>query len=180
LQKCNETSTYSFTAEVLCDESIVGQGNPQIIKVDQTTCNVRVMVAHASGCPAGQIMNFSKFVHDYPWAFGLLMVLGGPIVLLFGRRFFPWVTAGIVAVCLFFGTFMIASILGFMDTTVGLMISIGVSAGVGLLAGFFVMRTVWVAVGLIGILGGFFLGSIIFGILLAVIKWQALWAMIFF
>lgn len=138
------------------------------------------MVAHASGCPAGQIMNFSKFVHDYPWAFGLLMVLGGPIVLLFGRRFFPWVTAGIVAVCLFFGTFMIASILGFMDTTVGLIISIGVSAGVGLLAGFFVMRTVWIAVGLIGILGGFFLGSIIFGILLAVIKWQALWAMIFF
>lgn len=75
---------------------------------------------------------------------------------------------------------MICSILGFMDTTVGLIISIAVSAVVGLLAGFFVMRTVWIAVGLIGILGGFFLGSIIFGILLAVIKWQALWAMIFF
>jgi hypothetical protein len=53
MQKCNDTSTYSFTAEVLCDETIVGQGNPQIINVDQTTCNVRVMVAHASGCPAG-------------------------------------------------------------------------------------------------------------------------------
>lgn len=125
-------------------------------------------------------MNFSKFVHDYPWAFGILMMLGGPIVLLFGRRFFPWVTAGIVAVCLLFGCFMICSILGFMDTRVGLIASICVSVGVGLLAGFFVMRTVWIAVGLIGLLGGFFLGSIIFGIILAVVKWQALWAMIFF
>lgn len=67
-----------------------------------------------------------------------------------------------------------------MDTTVGLIISIAASAGVGLLGGFFVMRTVWVAVGLLGILGGFFLGSILFGILLAIVKLQALWAMIFF
>jgi len=126
-------------------------------------------------------MNFSKFVHDYPWAFGLLMMLGGPVILLFGRRFFPWVTGGLITVCLFFGVFMISSILGFMDTKVGLIISIAASAGVGLLGGFFVMRTAcWIAVGLLGILGGFFLGSIIFGILLAAVKWQALWAMIFF
>jgi hypothetical protein len=125
-------------------------------------------------------MNFSKFIHDYPWAFGIIMILGGPIVLLFGRRFFPWVTAGIVAISICLGAFVVCSILGFMDTKIGLGISIGASALLGILSGWFVMKTVWIAVGLIGIIGGFFLGSILFGILLAVLKLNLLWLMIFF
>ena len=138
------------------------------------------MVAHKAGCPAGQIMNFGKFVHTYPWLFGIILVLGGPIVLLFGRRFFPWVMAGIVAVSGGFGAFMICSVLGFMETTIGLVISAVGSACIGLLAGFFVMKTGWIAVGILGVLGGFFIGSILFGMLLAITKWSALWAMIFF
>ena len=108
------------------------------------------------------------------------MILGGPIVLLFGRRFFPWVTAGIVGISICLGAFVVCSILGFMDTKIGLGVSIGISILIGVLAGWFVMKTVWIAVGLIGIIGGFFLGSVIFGILLAILKLNLLWLMIFF
>ena len=41
---------------------------------------------------------FSSFTQKYPWAFGIIMIAGGPIIALFGQRFFPWVIAGIVSI----------------------------------------------------------------------------------
>jgi hypothetical protein len=117
---------------------------------------------------------------DYPWLFGIIMILGGPIVALYGRRFFPWVISGVVALSFLMGALVICSILGFMETTTGLAISIGGSLLVCLLAGWFVMKTVWIAVGILGLIGGFFLGTMIYTIFLAALGWGALWAMVTF
>ncbi len=95
------------------------------------------------------------------------MILGGPIVGLYGRRFFPWVIAGIVSVNLLLGTLVFCSVVGFMESTISLCISIAVSFIVSGLGGWFVMKTVWIAVGILGIIGGFFMGSMIFTIFLA-------------
>jgi MFS family permease len=32
--QCDENNNYNFTTEVLCDETITGQGNPVLKKVD--------------------------------------------------------------------------------------------------------------------------------------------------
>lgn len=40
------------------------------------------------------------------------------------------------------------------------------------------MKTVWIAVGVLGLVGGFFLGSMIYTIVLAAFGYGALWAMI--
>jgi hypothetical protein len=137
-------------------------------------------VAHAAGCPVSQVLNFSQFVHNYPWMVGIIMILGGPIVGLYGRRFFPWVIAGIVSVNVLLGTLVFCSVVGFMESTVSLSISIGFAFIVSGLAGWFVMKTVWIAVGILGIIGGFFMGSMIFTIFLAALGFGQLWAMILF
>lgn len=125
-------------------------------------------------------MNFAQFMHKYPWMFGLIMILGGPIVALYGRRFFPWVIAGIVSVTLLLGTLVFCSLVGFMETNIGLASSIIASLVVGGLAGWFVMKTVWIAVGILGLIGGFFMGTMIYTIFLAVLHNGALWAMVTF
>ncbi len=48
---CNDTAYYSFTAEVLCDEEITEQGEAKVISVDDAVCDVKIVVAHAAGCP---------------------------------------------------------------------------------------------------------------------------------
>jgi len=106
------------------------------------------------------------------------MILGGPFVMLYGRRFFPWVTAGVCSLFILLGCLVFCSLVGFMNTNVGLACSIGGSILVGIASGWFVMRTVWIAVGLLGIIGGFFLGSMVYGIILVAFKFEALWAMI--
>ena len=104
-------------------------------------------------------MNFSQIMHDYPWLFGIIMIVGGPICAFFGRRFFPWVISGIVAVTLLLGTLIVCSVLGFMETTIGLGVSIGVAAILAVLSVWLVFKTVWIAVGILGLIGGFFIGS---------------------
>jgi hypothetical protein len=125
-------------------------------------------------------MDFAKFMHDYPWLFGIIMILGGPIVAFYGKRFFPWVIAGIVSITFLLGALVVCSLLGFMETTTSLGVSIAVSVIVSILSGLFVMKTVWIAVGVLGLVGGFFLGSMIYTIFLAAFGYGALWAMITF
>lgn len=125
-------------------------------------------------------MNFSSFMKKYPWALGIFMIFFGPVVGLFGRRFFPWVISGIVAVTLLMAGLIITSILGFMDTTIGLVVSIIVSMIFGGLAGLFVMKTVWIAVGMLGLIGGFFIGSMIYSIFLAISGFGTWWAALLF
>lgn len=171
---------FSFTTEVLCDESIKGKGNAKIINADPGACNVKVIVAHESGCPVGKIMSLSKFMHDYPYIFGIILILGGPIVALYGRRFFPWVIGGIVSICILLGILVFCSVVGIMNTTAGAIVSIVVAFIVAGLAGKLSMKTVWLAVGLLGLIGGFFVGSLIFTMFIAALGYGALWAMILF
>ena len=89
-------------------------GSPRIISVDTSTCEAKVVIAHKAGCPAGKAMNLSKFINDYPWVLGIIMITGGPFVALFGRRFFPWVTAGIVSFTALLACLIFCEILGFM------------------------------------------------------------------
>jgi len=125
-------------------------------------------------------MNFSQIMHDYPWLFGIIMIVGGPICAFFGRRFFPWVISGIVAVTLLLGTLIVCSVLGFMETTIGLGVSIGVAAILAVISVWLVFKTVWIAVGILGLIGGFFLGSLIYSMFLVAIGGGALWMMISF
>lgn len=60
-QYCNETSVYSFTSEIQCNLSV---SLPRLVSVDQSSCDVKTVLVHSSGCPVGQVLNFNQFMHD--------------------------------------------------------------------------------------------------------------------
>ena len=132
------------------------------MSVDTKGCDAKVVVAHKAGCPAGKAMNLSNFINEYPWVLGLLMILGGPVVALFGRRWFPWVTAGVVAVSALLFCLIFCEITGFMDKVIEVVASVIFSISMAVLAGWFVMKTVWVAIGVLGVIGGLFIGEFIY------------------
>lgn len=108
------------------------------------------------------------------------MLVGGPVTSLYGRRFFPWVIAGIVSVTLLLSTLVVCDVLGFTQTMASFGISIAISTIISGVAGWFVMQTVWIAVGILGLIGGFFTGSMIYTIFLAAFSSGHLWVMMTF
>jgi Domain of unknown function (DUF4203) len=126
-------------------------------------------------------MSISKFMHDYPYVFGVLLICLGPVVALYGRRFFPWVICGIISSTLFLGVLVFSSVVGLMQSTSSLIITVIGAAVFAAIAGKLSMKTVWFAVGILGLIGGFFIGSLIFTILIALGGFKPkLWLMIFF
>lgn len=156
---------YSFSAEILCDNRYAGQGDAQIISVDFDRCDVKVKVAHDAGCPIR--MQLQKFIHDYPWLFAIILIVAGPIIGLYGVRYFTWTIAGITAFVACFAALMICSILGWMDTTLMLSLCFVGSIAVGVGLGYLIKQTVWIAIAVLGLFGGFFLGMLLYSIIIA-------------
>ena len=50
--QANDVETNSFTAKVLCDTNIKGQGEAEVLIIDNSNeCNPIVTLKHDSGCP---------------------------------------------------------------------------------------------------------------------------------
>ena len=96
---------------------------------------------------------------------------------MYGRKQFPWVVSGIAAILCLYLLMMAAQVMGFMETNTGIAVSIGVSALIGFILGYFIFRTVWIAIGVLGLIGGFSLGLMLYSVILAFIGSGAVWAM---
>jgi len=105
------------------------------------------------------------------------MLVGGPLVGLYGKRFFPWVMAGLVFFITSCVLLIIFAVMGWMDSTVGLIICCCLAIALGLLAGWFVKRIIWLCIALLGFFGGFFLGLLVFSMILALVGYGPAWAM---
>jgi len=97
---------------------------------------------------------------------------------MYGRKQFPWVVSGIAALLCLYLLIMASQVLGFMETNTGLCVSIGVAALISFVLGYFVFRTVWIAIGMLGLIGGFSLGLMLYSVILAFIGSGAVWAMV--
>lgn len=122
----------------------------------------------------------TSFVEDHPWILGILMLIGGPIVALCGKRWFPWVTAGIALVFSACFLLMILSVFGWMTTTAGLAICLTVTLLLALLAAWLVFKATWVGVGVCGVVGGYFLGTLIYTMFLTTFDFSSIYAMVGF
>jgi len=142
------------------------------------------VIEHASGCPiaANDPLSFTKFLKKYPWTIGLIMIIAGPIIALYGRRFFPWVIGGIV----FFTTVLLmlitCSYVGALISGYGILISVIVSAIIGALVAWFSMKRVWISIAILGVIGGYIMGSMLYTMYLASIRTTkngSMWVMLF-
>lgn len=96
------------------------------------------------------------------------MIVGGPFVALFGKRYFSWIIAGIVVVSFHLAVLGFCSVAGFMETNIGVAVSIGVALFIAILSGFFVYRAIRIGEIVLGFVGGFITGSLFYTVVLAV------------
>jgi len=64
-----------------------------------------------------------------------------------------------------------------MNTIGGLAGCIVGSLVVGFLIGYMIYRLIWLGVGVLGVVGGYFLGTLLYSFALALLGWTSLWAM---
>ena len=134
-----------------------------------------VTVKHAAGCHTFTADPIIRWLSDNPWVLAIFLLIVGPIVAIFGKRWFPYVIATIssllvVSIIVFGG-----ALHGFADTTTSLIILLVVALLAGILTGVVIRRAIWIGVGLTGIVAGFALGSFIYGCILATTGWKSYW-----
>jgi len=119
-------------------------------------------------------LGFTEFITEHPAILGVLLIILGPVIALFGKRWFPFVVASIVFLFVATGFLMMFSYFELMETTPGLAGCISGSLVLGLLFAWFAKAHMWAAIGLLGLIGGWFLGEMIYLFVLGVSDFQNL------
>ena len=99
---------------------------------DTSGCDVKVVMRSEAGCALPTEFSLTKFMNQYPWVFGLLMILCGPFISLYGRRFFPKVIASIVTVSTMVLLLLIASYVGLMYSGLQIVLTVIVAGGLSI------------------------------------------------
>ena len=103
----------------------------------------------------------------------LFLLITGPLVALFGKKLFPWVSAIVGTLIVIPLVIFLCSGTGWLDSTGGFW---GVVIGallLGLLTGFILHRSVWIGIGLIGTYAGYLCGFMLYGLLLYATGWRS-------
>lgn len=92
-----------------------------------------------------------------------------------GLRYFHLVAAGITALFVMIICFYTGMSAGWMSSIGGSIAVVLVAINLGLIAGCIVKRYIWLMVGMLGLVAGFFAGATIFSIIYACVGWSAIW-----
>lgn len=169
---------YTFTTNLSCDKSITEQGKAVVsgLSVSNDGCNVQVDMKHAAGCPQINMDKTLGYIEEHPWIIATLYLVAGPLIALFGLSWFPYVAAGVVALFVMTLVGSICMAFGWMAGTIGTLICAFVALGLGILAGMLVRRQIWFMMMLLGVVAGFFLGTLVYTLVAAGTGWAPIWA----
>ena len=90
---------YSMTTNLKCDATITSA--PTIEKVTKAGCVYTVDMKHKDGCPTSSVIDIEQaqvWLQQNEWVIGIIYVIAGPIIALFGTAWFPYVVASLVAI----------------------------------------------------------------------------------
>ena len=79
---------------------------------------------------------------------------------MFGLRFLRPIAAILVALTIFFSSLILSSVFGYFDTVKGISITLTVGLVAAIILGIVTLYAIWLAIGILGMLGGFFVGSL--------------------
>ena len=100
-----DESIFSFTANIMCDESIDGQGEAELVSYNMDEhCAPSVTMKHKGGCFIYTASWWQRFLSKHPYVLGVLMIIGGGVFAVMGKPWFPWIAATIAAL---FGIFSV-------------------------------------------------------------------------
>lgn len=180
-EPCAAGGTYSFSAKVMCNKLTTGTSSDIIDHVDKTDeCNPIVTINHESGCPISTGNELTQWLDNNPWFLAVVLLIVGPIVAFFGKKWFPNIAA--IVACLFVmqGIAVLAGQLGWLSTSWSPWVVLAVALILGICVGGIVQKKIWFAVGLMGVVAGVFLGLFLFSIMAATTNHAENWEMITF
>jgi len=135
-------------------------------------CDKEVTYSHASGCPAYSALGFVNFLNNNVWLSGTLMLFFGLFIGLFGQKWFNQIAGSVGALFAFVAFMIFASIFQWLNTTVGLVICF-IFAALGASAAYWFLSRPALAIMFLCIGGGFMLGSIVEGLIIAISGWES-------
>ena len=118
---------------------------------------------------------YMGWLSENGWAIGIIYLIAGPPIALFGLKWFPYVTASLIAIFVIGLCISLSMAFGWMASTVGTVVTFVVALILGILAGCIVRRNVWIMVGLLGLVAGWFSGTFVNAFIVAVSGWEAVW-----
>jgi hypothetical protein len=167
---------YQFTMVVMCDAGVTGAGAAKIDSLDSSdSCHPVVTVSHADGCYEYTASPLIRWLSDNPYVLGIVFLVLGPIIAMCGKRWFPYIAATMGG--MFVGGFfmLVAGALGWLNSTVWMIVCFIIAAALGVGFGMLLKKVIWLAVGLVGIVGGFYLGSFLYTLILHASGWESYW-----
>ena len=112
---------------------------------------------------------------DNLWAVAIIYLVCGPLIALFGTRWFPYIVASLVAVLMMCIICGISLACDWMDSTGGTIATCFVALVLGITTGYFVRRNIRLMLGLLGGIAGFFSGSLLFALISSMSGWDSVW-----
>lgn len=172
-------TTYDATFEVFCN----ADGNRDDALTNYTvtlqdTCSLYVSATHKTGCPLVQATSIVEFLTNNSWIMGVILIVFGVIATFFGGKFFPYVLATVGGGMTFLVLLVLASAFNLLTAleskssksagNIALaVITILACAALGIFVGWFVKKARRLGGSILGGAAGFFIGVILFNLLLA-------------
>lgn len=171
--KCTEDANYSMRTNLYCDKSVTAKGGAEVTSVSLKDCEYIVNLKHKAGCPTVDldVDTYLGWLSENEWAIGIIYLVIGPLVALFGTAWFPYVTAALVAIFVIGVVVSISLAFSWMVTTTGTIVTLSVALVLGIIAGCVIRRKVFIMIGLLGLVGGFFGGTLIYAIIFSTSGW---------
>jgi len=169
--QCNATTKYSVSYEIFCNKNITAQPTNNDMKVDtRDPCNPVIRFTHAAGCPVISANAWIDYINNHPWIAAIFLIAFGTIFNFWGRKWFPYVIAIIGGGTTFIAVMVICSAMGMLDYledkergNVGLVVLsfiLAIAAGAGV--GAFLYKVLRIGVMVLGGIGGYFLGTLLY------------------
>jgi MFS family permease len=176
--------TLSLNFQVQCDEAMAEPAEPlegqvkafipaTIVSSSLAGCEKQIVFKHYTGCSEYSMLGFVNFLNENVWLSGTLLLIFGLSIGLFGQKWFLPITGAFAALCAFCAFMVLSSIFQWLNTTVGMIICTLFAIGFAGTAYWFGSRQ-RVASLLLCLGGGFMLGSIVEGLIIALFSWESM------
>jgi len=109
------------------------------------------------------------------WLLGLIYLIVGFVIALWGVNLFPFIGASMVAIFTITVTCSLTEAFGWMDTTWGCTLCFILALTLGIVFGCVIRRNIWLLIALTGLIGGFFSGALIDSAIVASTEWNPVW-----
>lgn len=174
---CDGETKYTMRTNLYCDATITAEGEAQVVSVTKNGCEYVVELKHKAGCPTVDldIDTYLGWLADNQWAVGIIYLILGPVVALRGLAWFPYVTASLMAIFVIGIVLSFSLAMSWMVTTTGTIVTFCVALLLGIIAGMVIRRNIWIMIGVLGLIAGFFSGSLIYALIFGLTGWKAVW-----